>query len=374
MASLGTRTRADGSEYWAVLYRLEGKQTSSSFNDFAEAQQFCDLANKFGVENAVSTLVGDDSVLSAVTVEQWVTHHIDHLTGVDPGAVEKYCAYLCNDISEPLGNLPLPALTGDHIRRWVNGMHEPDEDGKKASAKTLRNKFMFLAGALNAAVPKQLAENPCHGIRLPTDDAPIETTFLSKEQFAHLLSCVTEHWRPMVEFLVASGARWGEVSALRPSDIDRAEGTVRIRQSWKHGQGGYRLGATKTRKGLRTVNVPKSVLDKLDYSNDYLFVNRAGGPVRSHGFIRRVWAPAVNRAWPSVDSDGKEITNPLRPRVHDLRHSNASWLIQAGVPLPVIQEHLGHTSITTTVSVYGHLDRRSRQATSDAIGQALAGI
>jgi integrase len=46
-------------------------------------------------------------------------------------------------------------------------------------------------------------------------------------------------------------------------------------------------------------------------------------------------------------------------------------MIQAGVPLPVIQQHLGHESIQTTVAVYGHLDRRSMQAAADAIGRAL---
>jgi integrase len=54
------------------------------------------------------------------------------------------------------------------------------------------------------------------------------------------------------------------------------------------------------------------------------------------------------------------------PRVHDLRRTGASWMIQAGVPLPVIQQHLGHESIQTTIGVYGHLDRRSAQAAADA--------
>jgi integrase len=107
-----------------------------------------------------------------------------------------------------------------------------------------------------------------------------------------------------------------------------------------------------------------------------LFVNRAGGPVRAQGFFARVWRPALERAWPSADENGQPVNDRsqvLRPRVHDLRHSCASWLIQAGVPLPVIQQHLGHESIQTTVGVYGHLDRRSMQSAADAIGQALAG-
>lgn len=154
----------------------------------------------------------------------------------------------------------------------------------------------------------------------------------------------------------------------------RWAGTVRISQSWKQGADGYRLGSRKTKKGVRTINVPKSVLDKLDFSNEFLFVNRAGGPVRAQGFFARVWVPALKRAWPSVDGEDEPVkggSKVLRPRIHDLRHTCASWMIQAGVPLPVIQQHLGHESIQTTVAVYGHLDRRSMQAAADAIGRAL---
>lgn len=372
MASVRERVRADGTKYYAVLYRLKGKQTSTSFQAFDEAHRFAELANKFGTENALATLAEDESVLSAVTVGQFLTHHIDHLTGVDKNTADRYRAYVRNDIAEPFGALPITALSADHLRAWVNGLREPHEDtGKVTSAKTVRNKFMFVAGALNAAVPKYISANPAHGIRLPVDDDPAEMVFLTHEQFAHLLASVTEYWRPLVEFLVASGCRWGEAAALRPEHVDVKAGTVRIQQSWKYGKGGYRLGATKTGKSRRTINVPISVLRKLDLSHDYVFVNREGGPVRSHGFLRRVWAPAVERAWPSIDASGQPVRSPLRPRVHDLRHTNASWLIQAGVPLPVIQSHLGHESITTTVGTYGHLDRRSMKSAADVIGAAL---
>jgi integrase len=259
-------------------------------------------------------------------------------------------------------------------------MQVPNEDGWVPSAKTITNKHGFLAGALNAAVTAgHIPANPCTGMGMPRDDDPREMVFLTREQFTHLLSHVTEYWQPMVEFLVASGARWGEAAALRPSDVNYDEGTVRISRSWKqdHHAGGYRLGATKTRKGNRTINVPKSTLDKLDYSNEFLFVNRDGGPVRSQGFSARVWAKAVVRAWPLVDADGKPVKDRskiLRPRIHDLRHTNASWLIQAGAPLPVVQQHLGHESITTTVNTYGHLDRRSMKVTADIIGAVLDGL
>ena len=192
--------------------------------------------------------------------------------------------------------------------------------------------------------------------------------FLERDQYRTLLGEIPDAWKPLVEFLVASGCRWSEATALKPSDVDRDRGTVRITRAWKRGP--YRIGPTKTRKSVRTINVSKSVLDKLDYTGDWLFTNpgrgrRAeGGPVRAGNFRANVWNPAVERAW-SAGGDA------MRPRIHDLRHTCASWLIQAGRPLPAVQAHLGHESIQTTVGVYGHLDRSSGQGNADAIAAML---
>ena len=373
MASLRPRHRKDGTTYYAVLYRHGGRQSSCSFEDFDEASKFCGLIDKFGPDNALSTLK-DAASPAAITVQDWVAHYVDLLTGIEPETVMKYRAYLRNDIGPFLGGIPLVALTSDHVKLWIKDMVEADEDGRQSSAKTVRNKHGFLAAALNSAVPQHIVRNPCDGIRLPRWTRP-EMVCLTPEQFDRLLGAVTEPWRPLVEFLVASGCRWGEATALQPSHVNRSEGTVNIAQAWKSGAGSYRLGPPKTVKSKRTINVPTSVLDKLDYSHEFLFVNRTGGPVRSHGFIRRVWAPAVHRAWPSVGDAGRPVTDPaaefLRPRIHDLRHTAASWMIHRGVVLPVVRDHLGHDSIQTTVDLYGHMDRRSMATAADAVGDAL---
>ena len=52
VASIRARRRRDGSVYFSVLYRRDGKQASTSFEDFASASRFCDLVAKFGPENA----------------------------------------------------------------------------------------------------------------------------------------------------------------------------------------------------------------------------------------------------------------------------------------------------------------------------------
>ena len=364
MASIRQRERKDGSAYWAVLYVLNGKQTSSSFNDHAEAVRFQELANKTSPAKAVEVWAATTPSADGFTVASWCTHHVDHLTGVNEATRIRYRRYIVNDIaSSKIGPLPLSALTNADVAQWLNSL--------TGAAKTAANKHGFLAGTLNAAVrAKHLSANPCDGNRMRRD-APSEMVFLTHEEFALLHSCVSEHWQPLVEFLVASGARFGEATAIKPGDINLAEGTVDIRRAWRYVVGeGFQLGPPKTKRSVRTIDVAANTLAKLDLTGEWVFTNsgrsangRHGGPVRGPNLYSNVWRPAMARA--------KLLGLTKQPRVHDLRHTNASWLVQAGVPLPVVQRHLGHESIQTTIDRYWHLDRRSSRVVADVIDKAL---
>jgi integrase len=78
-----------------------------------------------------------------------------------------------------------------------------------------------------------------------------------------------------------------------------------------------------------------------------------------------------NRSWQTSLAGGRiawHNANPQRPP-----YTCASWLVRAGVPLPVVQQHLGHENINTTIGLYAHIDRRSIQTAADVIGHALGG-
>lgn len=363
MAFVRTRTRKDGSLYYSVTYRIGGRggrQSSTSFPDEKQASRFCKLVDSLGPERAmeVAGIADTQRTLSGLTVAEWLDRHIGSLSGVERKTVAEYKRYATRDIGPALGAIPLGKLTRDDISDWVNGMREAG-----AAGGTIENKHGFLSGALNRAVEiGHLGANPCQGIRLPRTEQQ-EMVFLTREEFQILKGAFSEHYRPLVEFLVASGCRASEALALRPSDVDRDSGTVRISRAWKKAGSGYELGPPKTKKSVRTINVPKSVLVHLDYSGEWLFTGTNGKPVRIYSWRSNVWYKSLAKA----RSNGLE----KQPRIHDLRHTCASWMIQNGVPLPVIQAHLGHESIKTTVDCYGHLDRSSHVVAADAIGRML---
>ncbi len=117
--------------------------------------------------------------------------------------------------------------------------------------------------------------------------------------------------------------------------------------------------------------MPTSVLDPLDYSHEWLFTTTGGGPVRLYSWRSNVWYQSLTKA------QTKDPKNPDRqllektPRIHDLRHSCASWLLGAGVPLITVSAHLGHEDAAITAKVYGHLDRTAGQAAAAAMDRLL---
>jgi integrase len=363
MASLRVRSRKDGSSYTSVLYSLDGKQTSSSFNDHREAVRFQRLINRVGPIKAIEVWRARQPTANEHTVSSWCTYHIEHLTGVNQATRTKYRAYVRNDIApSDIGPIPLSALTNHDVAAWLNGL--------TGSAKTATNKHGFLSSALKTAVGAgRIKANPAEGNRMRRDE-PSEMVFLTHDEFALVLGCVTEYWRPMVEFLVATGCRIGEATALKPSDINLTGNIVDIKRAWREVPGGrHQIGPPKTKRSARTIDVAAATLAKLDLSGEWVFTNSGRGPgagddpVRRATFYACVWRPAIARA--------KLLGLTKSPPVHDLRHTNASWLIQAGVPLTVVQRHLGHESIQTTSDRYGHLDRRSSRVVADVVGRAL---
>jgi integrase len=361
VASIRSRTRRGGSVAWSVLYVIDGRQTSATFDTEVDAEKFKMLVDTVGARRAMDAWGILDTPKAparklGVSVPDWCTRHIEQLTGVGRKSLDDYARYVRLDIKPFFGDLPLAELREEDIAAWVKHL---EERGNKP--KTIKNKHGFLSAALGRAVPEHLAANPAAGRRLPRgkgDDD--EMRMLSKEEFARLLEATTAYWRPLMEFLVASGARWGEVVALKPGDVDRATCTVRIRRAWNYSSEGYQIGPVKTGRSRRDVKIPAQVLDQLDYSGQWLFSNRTGGPVRYPGFRHRVWDKAVARA--GLDP---------APTPHDLRHTCASWMLNGGIPPSVVSRHLGHESIQITVDVYGDVDQASAQQAADFIAGVL---
>ena len=341
----------DGTVTWRVRFRHgtsirtgKPRNTSETFPTKREAEQFAKWIDALGTQGALDQLYEAEQQAAVPTLDRLAADHIEHLPGIEDGTRLNYTRLWARTWSPLIGHIPANRLTRDDVSKAVNTL------GRRYSHKSLENQRGLLSAVVGRAVEHgHLTKNHAKGVRLPRGNEAdrTEMRILTPDEFATITARAPEHARPLLRFLAGTGCRWGEAVALQVGDVTLPN--VRIRRALKWSPDGARkVGATKTRRSNRTVVVPPELHDDLTAAcegkaaGDLVFTAPRGGPVLHRTFWSRVWLPAVAGIEP-------------RPRIHDLRHTHASTLLAAGVPIHIVQMRLGHESIKTTVDTYGHL-------------------
>lgn len=346
---------ASGEPRWKVRYRSAGVETSQTFRNHAHANTFAALLasapGQEGVTTALSWLATKEAADNAATFGQWFAQYLTELSGVTPRTRDDYKAMHRRYLTT-LDPLPLPLITRAHVAAVVNRL-----DAEGLSPKTIRNVVHMLSSVLALAVDDgHLTRNPTKRVRLPTQRVlEHEIRFLTIEEAAALVDATDAHYQPLVTFLLGTGLRWSEATALQARHVNLAAGTVRVERAWKRVPGGWEIGTPKTPKARRTVNagVPAlvAVAGLLGKPNDLVFTTTTGKPVRHSNFYNRIWQPACIAA--GLATEGSKPWDGPSP--HDTRHTHASWLLSDGRPIEAVQDQLGHESSETTRKVYAHL-------------------
>jgi integrase len=192
--------------------------------------------------------------------------------------------------------------------------------------------------------------------------------------------------------------RRGELLALRWDDIDFDAGTVRVERTiTKAGKGkGSTIGPTKTARGVRNVALSAACLALLRDTRlrrlvpaVHTQVPPVGGGVESGevlttlvtGAVGKTGDPrhevifpfSVNQLYERFVRLSASVPGLPKIRPHDARHSNVVAALEAGIPLIVISERLGHASIRITGDVYAHVTRRLDKASAETLGGLLLG-
>jgi integrase len=177
---------------------------------------------------------------------------------------------------------------------------------------------------------------------------------------------------------LASGAREGELLALRWADVDWDRGAIRIRRTLQRTSGELAFTETKTASSRRTIPLGASTMDALRRhqrvvqaeerlanglpkatDDDLVFATELGTPIDAGNFLRRTHYPLLDRA------------GLPRVRFHDLRHTAATLLLEAGVHVKVVAERLGHATPSLVMNTYGHVTDRMQKDATTAMEVAL---
>ena len=361
------RTTADGRTVFEIEYRdSTGRQRRRAVAGGIKAARaaLADVKARMGRGERVSPQ-------PRLTFAQAAERYLESAAAtLRPRTVESYGSQLRTHLLPRWSGRRLDSLTVDDVARLVEDMRA---EGKRAW--TIRG-ALVVAGRVFEFARRRLGhagENPVRSLERserPASDQR-DRRILDHGELSRLLGAADERHRPAFGFAAHTGARLGEVLALRFGDLDLHEGTVTFaRQLDRTGA----LVEPKTRRARRTVELPTALVTELRErrmregasDNTFLFRNRVGRPFDRRNLTREL-AAAAERAGIAP-----------APTFHDLRHSHASAWIAAGGDLVELSARLGHGNPAITASVYSHefeVARRSQERTArlDAIyGSAVA--
>jgi integrase len=196
-----------------------------------------------------------------------------------------------------------------------------------------------LKAAMNTAVRLELIDrNPFEKTRLLKVPAE-EPVYLSPEEFVRLVAAIDdEGFKSFVLVAVLTGMRRGELINLQWNDVDFTKRIIRVTNK-----------PDFVVKGMRPRVLPMNrdlfnILSSLPRRGEYVLSNHRRQK-HTPGFVTKKFKESVRAA---VLPDGIHL--------HSLRHTHASWLLQASTPLAEIQRLLGHSSIVTT-QIYSHMEQ-----------------
>jgi integrase len=254
------------------------------------------------------------------------------------------------------GTTPIGSITRHDVRTWVLALtrtaHGTAADGRVLSPSTVQRIVHLFSASMEAAVDAGIITvNPAARVTVPKAP-PAQERFLTHTEFEKLVDEMPTlaDWL-IAQMLVNTGLRWGELAGLHWNRLHLDRGLVYVVETYDEVQ--HRIKPYPKGRRARDVPIPPWLVDQLadlDRSDgpcpvphttgkcrSGLVLTTPGGAVlRDTNWSNRVWRPAVARA----GLDG------VRP--HDLRHTYASWLLQAGVSLARVGKLMGHMSPVTT--------------------------
>ncbi len=332
---------------------------------------------------------------SKLTLEEWLRSWMDDYKKQEL-RISTWTSYnnlIVDHINPGIGSVKLNKLRTNEIQRFyndllVNGRKRaveiPQEDGSTIknrclSTRTVKYIHTVLKAALEQAVKEGIIPyNPANATTQPRQ-VKKEITPLTTVQVQKFLEEIKDDWLyPVYITALGTGLRRGELLGLKWEVVDLKAGTAIIKRELTQIKGQVMLEEyTKTKGSARTISLPDSVTQvlkrvrkqqeslimdeseskgnvitlkkaadkrnqKQDIENSFVFCWPDGRYIRPDFAYRRLKKLLADNNLPSI-------------RFHDLRHTFATMLLEAGEHPKVVSEMLGHSSITITLDTYSHV-------------------
>ncbi len=355
------RAKGDGSVYERKDGRFVGEyEDANGKRRYLSGKSKADVRAKIrkALADKEEGIVPGPATLTVNTyMDRWLSTVKDT---VRPGTFKPYEAITRLHVKPKLGATKLEKLTALQLQELYS--HKL----KELSPRRVQYTHVTIHKALKDAVCLGLvrrnvadavkAPKPTKGHAHVLDQPQIQTLLEAargdKLEALYVLACTT-------------GMRQGETIGLQWRDINLEDQTLRVNRSVYNGA----VSPPKTTAGRRTIRLSKLAIAALrahrarqahQRISEWVFSTSKGTPLSCHNLHNRAWKPLLKKAG-----------LPHSTRFHDLRHSCISLLLSKGVCIKVVSEMAGHSDVSITLSVYGHVLPDMQNLASDGMDEAL---
>ena len=323
---------------WLIQYRYtdwQGKRRKSTKRGFATKREAEEWLRNF--------LITQKADFDMKFEDFWKMYYADMETRLREHTMrtKKYIVEL--KILPYFGNKRVNDITAADIRQWQNELIKMGYS--PTYLKTINNQ---LSAIFNYAVRYyDLKSNPCAKAGSMGKSKAEEMDFWTVEEFRKFIDSVMNKRLSYMAFMTLywTGMRMGELLALNPKDVDLEKKTISITKSYQRLGKKDVITPPKTPKSKRVITIPEFlVADIKDYMDSLYDLQEDD---RLFPITKYYLEHEMQR--------GIKESGVKRIRVHDLRHSHASMLIELGFSPLEIANRLGHEKVETTLNTYAHL-------------------
>ncbi len=255
------------------------------------------------------------------------------------------------------GDRSLNTITAADVRRWQDELMK--QGYSQTYLKTINNQ---LSAIFNYAVRYyDLSMNPCIKAGSMGKSRADEMLYWTEDEFNRFIESVMDKRDSYLAFMILywTGMRIGELLALTIRDVDFENKTIRINKSLQRLGREEVITPPKTKRSIRTISASDFLLDDIRDYIDSLYEWRPSDRL----------LPITKYYLEHEMERGCRLSGVKKIRIHDLRHSHASLLINMGFSPKEIADRLGHEKIETTLNTYAHLYPETRTEIAERLNE-----
>lgn len=347
---------------------------------------------------------GVDLTAAMPTVAAYATRWLESRSDLAASTVAGYRRIFARHVSPAIGSLPLDKVTATRLRKLYGELQKPNAVNKRAPEGLSKNsvhKVHVAVGAMfdSAVSDKLLSANPARqskAVKAPTSK---EVRRQRRERDGEMVTWTGAQLRAFLDWnrdvlnddvhalwwvIAHTGIRRSEALALRWSDVDLDGQRIKVLRAIDTGKPAARRGEVKgtktdsprvvdidivTAKVIRQWRTCRGALSlDLARGDAYVFGQLDGQP-RNPNALSQMFTRRVAKARKALGADSLPAIT-----IHGLRHTHATVLLELGEHVKVVQERLGHTTITTTMDVYSHVTPTMQRSAVDRFAAAVNAI